>query len=120
MPAVVLGAYSVLYQRNDDPGILYAVDWDWGAHRRWSSSEKDNGGIRWDPIGTFDRNAYEALLKHFGFENWAEEFPPEKVVTMRPKELAAERRKKERESCLPRLEMISNTIGAHVSAEEYP
>ncbi|MDP3710168.1 MAG: hypothetical protein Q8R29_00380 [bacterium] len=120
MSVMIFGAYSILFHRDSDPQTLYAVDWDWGTHKKWSCSEKDEYGIRWDPTGTFDDIAYGVLLKHFGLQDWSDEFPPARVVNMPPKELAAERRKKERESGLPRLKMVSDTIGSHVPAEEYP
>ena len=76
-------------------------------------------GTAWYPTEGLDEKAYRALLRHFGLEDYAEEFPLEKVITMSPAVLAADRREKERLHGLERKEMISDTIGSHYPAEEY-
>jgi len=72
-------------------------------------------------IKTHDECACRALLKHFGLEDWTDEFPPEKIKTMSPAELTAHRREKERLYGLKQKEMLNSTLGDGYNqpAEEY-
>jgi len=63
--------------------------------------------------------AYQALLGHFGLEQWKEEFPPEKIINISPAKLAAARREKERLCGLERRKMMSGTLGDYRPAEEF-
>jgi len=116
--------YSISY---DGDAYQCAADWNWRrilgktlekTPDQWARSDKDGPGNRWYTTEGLDNNAYQALLKHFWLEDYADEFPIEKVIFMSPAELAAARRKKEELYMLERKVMV-NTIGEHRPAEEY-
>ena len=113
-------AYSILYS-NEKSGYEgwaeFAVDWDWKEPNEWARSVKETPWSEWESYSGLDEEAYRALLSHFGLENWADEFPVEMVISMNPLQLAAVRRKKEYKHHLKRKEMVSDTLGCHVSAE---
>ena len=58
-------------------------------------------------------------MPQIGIFTRKEEFPPEKIITMSPAKLAAERRKKERKYGLERKEMGSGTVVYPLKAEEF-
>ena len=102
-------AFSVKY---DDPFFntrMWAADWDHWCPRRWAMSWSLGSAI-WHPVRDFNGRAYKAVLKKFGLEKWAKDFPREKVETMSPAELIAERRKREAEYRLPALEVTTDNI----------
>ncbi len=118
------GTYSIRYndrEKGDDAYAQYAIDWSWKFQERWARSSTDGLGTRWYPQEGIDEKAYRALLQHFGLEDWADEFPPEKIITMSPAKLAADRREKERLHGLKRQEMLNSTLGDGYNqpAEEY-
>ena len=105
--------YSISYD------VECAVDWDWRIKGKWARSDKDGpGGVRWYTTEELDDKAYQALLKHFWLEDYADEFPMEKIISMSPEELAEARREKEKLHELEPKKMVSDTIGSHRSAEE--
>ena len=108
--------YSVHYDGDD---YQCAVDWDWRIKGKWARSDKDGPGNRWHTIEGLDDRAHQSLLEHFGLEDYADEFPMEKIKFMSPAKLAAARRKKEEVYVLERKAMVSDTIGEHRPAEEY-
>ena len=113
-------AYSILYisqKSGHDAWAEFAVDWDWKVPNKWARSIKEGPCNGWETYPGLDEEAYRALLSHFGLEGWADEFPVEMVISMNPLQLAAVRRKKEYKYHLKRKEMISDTLGYHVSAE---
>ena len=113
--------YSILYdggEKGDSTFVQCAVDWDWRIPDQWARSDKDGSGGAWYTTEGLDDKAHRALLKHFGLEDYTDEFPMEEVIFMSPTELAAARREKEKSYVLKRKIMISDTIGSHRSAEE--
>jgi hypothetical protein len=110
-------AYSILY-RDPEQGdyTQCAIDWSWHFKNQWARSEKNGPGSQWIPRPGLDEKAYQALLKHFGLENFANEFPIEKIIKMSPAKLAAARRKKEKQCGLQKKTIISDTIGHHIPA----
>ena len=115
--------YSILYDGGEEGNVQCAVDWDWKrtpkrTPAKWARSDKDGSGGIWSSIEGLDDKAYRALLKHFWLEDYADEFPMEKVISMSPAKLAAARRKKEKLHGLERKTMESDTLGSHRSAEE--
>lgn len=118
-----MGAYSVVYISNEsghDAYAQFAVDWSWNVRDRWARSVKEGLGDAWETcpgLPGLDEEAYRALLEHFGLKDWSDEFPVERIISMNPRQLAAARRKKESKYHLERKEMVSDTLGAHVSAE---
>ena len=116
MSETYLETYSILYDGGEER-VQCAVDWDWRIKGKWARSDKDVSGA-WYTTEGLDDKAYQALLKHFGLEDYADEFPMEKVISMNPAELAAARRKKEESYALKQKIMVSDTIGSHRSAEE--
>jgi len=116
-----MGTYSVDYFPPEED-LLYlenAVDWDYHVRGQWSISGRDRSGCAWQCEKGLDTHAYKALLAHFGLEQWAEEFPPERIISMSPRELAEERRRKEETGALPKKEMASDTLGYNVRAEDH-
>lgn len=113
--------YSILYSSGSiqNSYSANAIDWSWKIKGEWARSDKDGLGCRWYTTEGLDTEAYQALLKHFGLAQWAEEFPLERIKKMDSGELARERRKKEKEYKLPKIEMASDTIGSHDQAEDY-
>jgi len=116
-----MGAYSVVYISHESGHDIYAqfaVDWSWKVRDRWAPSVKEGLGDTWEtcPAG-LDEEAYRALLEHFGLKDWSDEFPVERIVSINPRQLATERRKKESKYHLERKEMVSDTLGGHVPAE---
>lgn len=105
--------YSILYY---EEGVQCAVDWDWRIKGKWARSDKD--GSKWYTTKGLDDKAYRALLEHFGLENYADEFPMKKIISISETKLAAARREKEKLHRLKRKKMVSATIGSHRSAEE--
>lgn len=118
------GTYSIRYngwEEGDDAYAQYAIDWSWKFQERWARSNTDGPGTRWYPQEGIDEKAYRALLGRFGLENYANEFPLERVITMSPAKLAAARREKERLFGLERKEILNSTLGDGYNqpAEEY-
>lgn len=115
--------YSIHY---DGDAYQCSVDWNWKTLERtlektpdqWARSDQDGPGGAWQTIKGLDNKAYRALLEHFGLEDYADEFPMEKVIFMSPAELAAARREKEKLHELEPKKMVSDTLGDHRSAEE--
>lgn len=112
-----MGTYSIRYPSTDFSYGDCAVDWSWNVQDEWARSEKQGPGSPWIFEEGLDEKAYRVLLKHFGLEQYADEFPPERIVSMSPNRLAGERRKKEIEYQLPRKTMVSDTLGHYVQAE---
>lgn len=86
-------AFSINYcvsdeeARHHDAHAHFAVDWDWRFKRQWAQSVQEGLGTRWETEKGLDKEAYLALIQHFGLERWKEEFPVEKVITMSPDDL---------------------------------
>ncbi len=117
-----MGAYSILYdgwEEGDDAYAQYAVDWSFEIPGQWSRSDKGGPGTRWYCREGLDNKGYRVSLKHFGLEDYADEFPIERITTMSPKNLVIERRKREELHSLERKEMLSDTLGDHSPAEEF-
>ena len=114
-----MGTYSIVYycEEGGNPNAQFAADWDWNVKGEWARSEKDGPGTAWITYTGLDEKAYQAILRHFDLEKWAEEFPIDRLIFMSPKELAVARRKKESECGLERKEMRSDTLGYHTLAE---
>jgi hypothetical protein len=115
-------AFSVKYYRPDYIDEIWAADWDyWKTRRQWSRSWRSvDDRICWHPEPGLDGWAYMAILEKFGLKDWKGEYPLERIIFMSPLQLARERRKKESKNNLPRLEIISDTLGDPRPAEEYP
>jgi hypothetical protein len=100
-----------------------AIDWNWNLlyPRRWTHSIQEYGSPHWYSSEQFTDRDYEVLLEHFGLEDWADEFPPQKIITMSPAKLAAARREKERLFGLERKVMLNSTLGYgyNYPAEEF-
>ncbi|MEM7819390.1 MAG: hypothetical protein QXD48_01010 [Candidatus Aenigmatarchaeota archaeon] len=107
------------WEEGDNIFTEYAVDWNYAVPGQWSRSQKDYLGTRWYIIEGLDYKAYQALLKHFGLEDYADEFPVERIITMSLKRLVEERRKKEKLYGLNRKEVFSDTLGDHSPAENF-
>ena len=107
--------YSILYD-GEEEGVQCAVDWDWRIKGKWARSDKD--GSRWYTTEGLDDKAYQALLKHFGLEDYADEFSMKKIISMSDTKLTAARREKEKLHRLEPKTMESHTLGSHRSAEE--
>jgi len=107
-------AFSIRYDREEDYTEC-AVDWDWNIRRQWAMSDKEGLGSRWYTTQGLDKKAYEAILQHFGLENYISGLPPERVITMSPEELGKVRREKEGLFSLLRKEITSDTIGEHTA-----
>jgi hypothetical protein len=114
-----MGTYSVRYRVSDECDVDNAIDWNWHVKGEWSRSQRDGGSNPWLPEQGFDAEAYQALLEHFGLEQWTDEFPQERLLVTSPSELAQARRKKEDEHKLPRKTMMSDTAGYHAEAEDH-
>lgn len=113
MPTV----YSIVYKSRlaeREPYATFAIDWKDG---RWTRSV--HHGLSWEPAGGLDEESYEALLMHFGLKDWRESFPVDLIAAMNPKDLALFRRRKEAELWLSLIVIKSDTLGAHIPAEEY-
>lgn len=111
--------YSILYSAEGDIFFTeHAIDWCWLIPRRWTTSDKEVGS-GWYPKEGLDNTAYLALLKHFGLEDYTDEFPLEKVISMSPAELAACRREKELILGLGFKEIFSHRMGDHRPAEVF-
>lgn len=114
-----MGTYSIRYPSVDFPYGDCAIDWDFIIKNQWARSERQGVGCAWIPEKELDEEAYKKLLEHFELEQWADEFPPDRVILMSPRKLADERRKKEETFRLPRIKMINNTLGDYTPAERY-
>lgn len=114
-----MATYSVRYPSNDFPYGDCAVDWDWHFRDSWARSERQGMGSPWVPREGLDEKTYKELLKHFGLERWADEFPPDRIISISPRKLAQERREKELKHNLRKMEMTSDTIGYHARAEDH-
>ncbi|OGJ16758.1 hypothetical protein A3K74_00900 [Candidatus Pacearchaeota archaeon RBG_13_33_26] len=102
--------FSIDYNRKDGDGYTkYAVDWNWEIRGRWARSEKE--GVRWNFIAGLDKEAYLAILQKFGLEDERKTLTLEKTITMSPERLGEIRRTKEKVQKLPRLEIISDSLG---------
>lgn len=112
-------AFSVKYHHPHYPDEVWAADWDWEFPRVWARSWTEKYTIHWYPIAGLDEYARKAILEKFGLWEWQEEFPIEKLLRMSPAELAKIRRQKEKAHALPRLEILSDTIGNYLPAEEF-
>ena len=113
-------AYSILYCDPEQDGYTQcAIDWSWRFKNQWARSEKDGPGSQQISIEGLNKKAYQALLKHFGFETFTKEFPIEKIIKMSPAKLAKIRRQKEKIHGLQKKMMISDTLGCHIPAENY-
>jgi len=115
-----MGTYSIVYPNYFD--LSYeecAVDWNWHFRDKWARSKKQGPSSTWIPEEGLDTKAYEELLKHFSLEQWADEFPPEHIISMSPYELAKERRRKEEKYQLSKKVMTSDTIGYHAQAKDH-
>lgn len=123
-------AFSVKYTDLVYPTKIWAADWDCWPHRQWARSwarcHPFGHWMNWHPVAGLDIMAYEAILKKFGLMEWPGEFPLEKIITMSPAELIAERRKKEKERKSRPRRVVSDNICWDItghksfSAEKYP
>ncbi len=113
-----LGTYSIEY--SGIPYTINVVDWGWIVKGKWGRSDKELVG-QWSTTPGLDEKALEVLLKHFGLQDFAGEFPLEKVMTMSPATLIAARREKERIHGLERIEPknVALNDGYGHSAEEF-
>lgn len=115
-----MGTYSILYEKSGQCGyVQFAIDWSWNVKNQWARSEKNGIGTVWTTFPGLDEEAYQALLKHFGLEEWANEFSPDRILSMSPQKLTAARRKKEAEYGLEKKEIRSDTLGYHALAEAH-
>ena len=107
------GTFSIRYVVN---GVTRACDWQWPRSETalWSISERE--GVAWDPIGKLDEKGREVLLDKFGLTAAAEELPLDVIGAMSPAALEKRRRRLETERGLPRIEVMSDTMGSHFSA----
>lgn len=115
----VLCVFSIKYFNPNYPDEVWAVDWNWQYPRQWARSWRELMSLHWTPLSGIDQFAYEAILTKFGLLDWAKELPPEKVQFLSPAQLIAIRRTKEKDLCLPRLEVFSETLGDYRPAEDY-
>ncbi len=112
------GTYSVYYTPpNADSYMTYALDFNFFKKGQWSPSQRE--GVRWYESSESGEVMHKVLLEHFGLEDWKKEFPLKRIVTMSPYLLAMERRKKERAYDLPWKNILSNTVGYHVPADNH-
>jgi hypothetical protein len=108
------GIYSICYdgwEEGDDSYSAYAIDWNWRVYGEWARSDMGGPGTPWLTTQGLDDKAYKALLEHFGLQDYSEEFPKEKIITMSPAKLAAARREKEKLHGLEKIKMANDTIG---------
>lgn len=119
--------YSIHYCIGDESDP-HALDWGWVQHhgslKHWTASRRCSS-IQWEVIQweVFEEDLlmmHEVLLKHFGLTDWEDEFPPEKIVLLSPRQLAFARRAKEDEFDLEHHRIKSDTVGYHVHAEDHP
>ena len=80
--------YSIGYKDPTADGPC-AADWDFKTPGKWSYSERNFSGSQWYSTEGLNELAYQAILKHFGLEDYVEEVPLEKVISMSPDELRA-------------------------------
>lgn len=114
------GTYSIHYLREGYE--TRALDWNWREPDVWAASCLEYAASSWYLIKESPEKIRSALLAHFFLTDWEDEFPLERIVQMSPRQLAAERRKKEAAEpthLLP-VEMKSDTLGYHVNAEDHP
>ena len=114
-----MSIYSIRYPSVDFPYGDCAVDWDWHFKNQWARSGRQGSGSAWISEEGLDEKAYKEVLKHFWLEQWAEEYPTDRIISMSPRGLAQERRKKELEHGLEKLQMTSDTLGYHINAENH-
>ncbi|MCK4799958.1 hypothetical protein KAS31_03180 [Candidatus Parcubacteria bacterium] len=112
-----MGTFSLFYESIKDDDYICAVDWDWLSKSKWARSKKE--GLQWCPTGNLDEESYLAILERFGLEAYANEFPIEVVITMNPAVLTAARREKEKSFGLETIQVISDTAGHHVKADDF-
>ena len=103
-----LGVYSIVYNSKKNGSFTHAIDWNWQKAKMWACSEKE--GSAWYS-SDLDNEAYLTLLEHFGLEEWRDEFPMNRIISMNPQQLTGERREKEKLYNLPRMEMRNSTLG---------
>ena len=90
-----MSTYSIRYGNVDFPYGDRALDWNWMVRDAWARSDRQGPSSPWIPQEGLDEKAHEILLAHFGIAEWAEEFPPKRIISMSPRELAGERRRRE-------------------------
>lgn len=112
-------AFSVKYENPNYPDELWAADWDWASPKRWSRSWRSQYTIYWHPEVGLDEYAREAILRKFGLLEWKDEIPIQILEKLSPAKLIEIRREKEKQFCLPRIEVLSETMGDHRPAEEF-
>jgi len=115
-----MNAYSVNYEEHanfHDDSTCFSVDWNWKVRVKWARSVKE--GNSWQVIIGLSRKSYEALLEHFGLEEYADEFPIEKIISISPARLVAARRAKEETHGFDKKTVVSDTLGDHRPAEEF-
>lgn len=105
--------FSIGYTQPDDTSLERAVDWSWSVEGEWARSEKEGLGGRWETIPGLDKHSYQAILTHFGLEQYANLVPIEKIIHKSWQELGIMRREMEKKYVLPRKEITSATIGNH-------
>jgi hypothetical protein len=69
------------------PNADEQVDWQFGKMPGWSRTDRD--GSNWNYYGPLDEFGREHLLRHFGLEAHADEFPLAKLRFTAPSELRA-------------------------------
>lgn len=111
-----MGCYQVNF--HDRLG-LRACDWGWPTNTgRWTESEHES--VQWIPNGGLTEMGRKALLKHFGLESVAAQFPLNILETISPAALLHVRRDMERKNTkLKRLEMLSDRVGDHCTPEQF-
>lgn len=113
-------AFSVQYKDPRYQEIDFAADWDfWKYYKQWSRSWKwINRATLWTPQHGLDTRAYDAILTHFGLDEWKDEFPIWRVFRMSPAALLHARRDKEARLNLPRHEAKNCTLGGEEATPE--
>ena len=104
--------FSVNYY--DAQGILCAINWQWPSpESRWSVSDRESAS--WQGRGLLTPETALTLLERFGL--LGEEIPLAELIRLSPQELIRRRRALEKAKGLERLEVVSDTLGDHISAE---
>ena len=112
-----MATFSLFYATEGFESSAHAIDWSWIFKDRWARSEKE--GLGWYVIEGLDQEAYHALIKKFGLEDYKEELPIEKVLAMNPLKLILIRREKERLFGLEIMQVVSDTVGNHIKADNF-
>ncbi len=91
--------YYPIKLRYDEQGMPQAAEWI--SSSGWILLREKDGTLWYDIH--FIRQDCIDILKHFGLENFEDEFNNERILSMSPAQLVRERRKKEEEHSLPHI-----------------